>query len=160
MTMMSPSLQNILEVINTLAESERVIARLYRCFAETLKEDEAFWLYLEGEENGHVKNLEAMAEMIRQNPSLFQLKRPFSTAAIRTFMAGIEQNIASQKKAAFPRRKALILARDIESAIIEKTYHEIVQTTNMAFVTLIKEVVTETQLHKNAVEKRLRECVV
>ncbi len=33
--MMKASLRNILEIIGSLAESERVIARLYRCFAET-----------------------------------------------------------------------------------------------------------------------------
>jgi len=160
MSMLSPSLQSVLEIITLLAESEQAIARLYRSFAETLKEDEAFWLYLEREELGHEKNLEAMAEMIRQNPAQFQLKRPFNTAAVRTFMAGIEQNIEGQKNEAFPRRKALIIARDIESSIIEKTYHEIVQTTNLSYVSLIKQVVAETQLHKNAVEKRLRECVI
>ena len=72
--MMKASLQNILEIIGSLAESERVIARLYRCFAETWKEDESFWLYL-------------------------------------------------------------------------------------AYVSLVKQVVTETQFHKNAIEKRLRECI-
>lgn len=72
--MMNPSLQNILEIISTLAESERVIARLYRCCAETWTADEAFWLYL-------------------------------------------------------------------------------------AYVSLIKQVVTETQFHKDAIEKRLRECI-
>jgi hypothetical protein len=89
--MTSPSLQNILEIIRSLAESERIIARFYRCCAET-------W-------------------------------------------------------------KALILARDIESAIIEKTYHEIVRTANLAYLSLVKQVVTETQFHKNAIEKRFRECI-
>ncbi len=155
--MIQQELQKLLDIMACLAESERAIARLYRRCAETWKEDDAFWLHLEAQEIGHIRNIDRMAEMIRRNPDRFELHRPFNTTAIRTFITGVEQDMDRLNKGALSQRRALILARDIESSIIEKTYHEIVKTGETDYLNLVKQVVAETCSHKDAIEKRLGE---
>ena len=149
--------QNILEILRCIRETERVIGRFYRRCAETWKADEAFWLNLEGEEIKHAQNIEEMAELIRRNPTHFQLNRPFSIAAISTVITGIEQNIDQLNRGVISRERAMVLARDIESSIIEKAYHEIVKTAELAYLTLVRRVVSETLSHKSAIENKIQE---
>ncbi len=151
-------LQNVLETLHTMREVELAIGRFYRGCAGCWKEDEAFWLNLEGAEIRHADWIEQMAQMIRQEPGRFQTHRPFSITAIRTMISGVEQNIAHLEKGQLDRCKAFILARDIEASIIEKAYHEIVKTDLPLYLTLVRRVVSETVSHKAAIEEKLREC--
>lgn len=151
------AVENILEIMRTLGESERIIGRFYRRCAETWQADEGFWLNLEREEIKHAKTIDAMADLIRQNPDAFQLNRPFSLIAIRTVITGIEQNIDQLNKGLITRERAMILARDIESSIIEKTYHEIVKTANPTYLALVRQVVSESYNHRSSIEQKIRE---
>jgi len=151
------AVENILEIMRTLSESEWIIGQFYRRCAETWKMDEGFWLKLEGEEIRHAKALEAMADLIRQNPDAFQLNRPFSVTAIKTVITGVGQNIDQLNKGLIKRERAMVLARDIESSIIEKAYHEIVKTTNPTYLALVRQVVSESYNHRNSIEQKIRE---
>lgn len=152
-----PAMESILDILKNLRETELAVGRFYRRCAETWKADEAFWLKLEGEEIKHTQAIEEMAELIRQNPVRFQLNRPFSIAAIRTVITGVEQNIDQLNKGIITRERAMVLARDIESSLIEKAYHEIVKTADLAYLTLVRQVVLDTFSHKSAIEKKIQE---
>lgn len=155
--MTMPAVQNILDILRYIRETELVIGRFYRRCAETWKTDEAFWLDLEGEEIKHAQTIEEMAELIRRNPTHFQLNRPFSITAIRTVITGVEQNIDQLNKGFLTRERAMVLARDIESSLIEKAYHEIVKTAELAYLTLVRRVVSETLSHKRAIENKIQD---
>jgi len=152
------AVENLLEILGSIGEAELSFGRFYRQCAETWEADEEFWLNLEAEEIKHARIIGEMAELIRQNPGLFQLNRPFNVTAVRTVISGIEQNIEKLAKGLITRERAMVLARDIESSIIEKTYHEIVKTADLTYLTLVRQVVSDTHRHRSDIEKKIRDC--
>jgi hypothetical protein len=150
-------LQNILDILAEMAETEMAIAGLYRCCAEAWPADEAFWINLAEEELEHAQNIGEMVERIRRNPDRFQLQRPFNLAAIRTIFAGVKRDAERIRQGILTRERAFVLARDLESSIIEKAYHEIVKTNDRTYLDLIRRIVSQTLLHKNAIEQKIRE---
>ncbi len=150
-------LQNLLDILSGMAEMERTLAGLYRCCAEAWPADEAFWRHLAEEEMEHAQHIGEMAERIRRTPERFELQRPFNLAAIRTILAGVKRNAESIRQGLISRERAFVLARDLESSILEKAYHEIVKTDDRNYLDLIRRIVSQTLLHKNAIETKIRE---
>jgi len=49
----------------------------------------------------------------------------------------------------------LILARDFEQSVLESHYAEIVKTTDAEYQTLMKNILSQTQEHKKAIQKAI-----
>lgn len=155
--MLTPAaLQNLTDVMKVMAETERLIAELYRACAEIWVEDRVFWLETVAAEEKHADNIETMAGLIADRPERFELGRPFNPMAIQTIKTGLESNLERLKKGEITREKMLHLARDIEASVIEKSYGEIVGTKDLEYKTLVKEIITETVSHRKIFEERIR----
>lgn len=155
--MQHPVLDRTLETLELMARAEETVQRLYATCAVVWKDDEAFWRGLAGEERRHAKHIRSMIAILSSNPGRFQPGRPFSTAALNTFIDGIERNIESLKQADVPALKALRLALDIEQAIIEARFTEIVQTEDRGFRSLAEEIVHDTAAHRRLVQGKITE---
>ena len=151
------ALQNLTEVMRMMAATERFIAEFYRTCAELWPEDREFWLDVVAEEEKHARNIEEMAKIVSAKPERFELGRAFNPAAIRTVMTGIEGQVDRLKKGLITRDRLMIVARDIEASVMEKSYREIVRTTDLEYLNLVKEIVEDTSRHKSAIEKRCEE---
>jgi len=150
-------LKNLLEVMSMMAETERLIADLYRTCADIWEEDREFWLATVAEEKKHAKNIEKMAQIIVAKPEQFEMGRPFNQVAIRTIKTGLEGQLERLKKGQFTRERMLFVARDIEASVIEKSYAEIVRTNDVGYQALVNEIVQDTTKHKNSIEQRIQE---
>jgi rubrerythrin len=75
--------------------------------------------------------------------------------ALQTFISGVERDIESVKQFTVPELKALHLARDIEQALIEARFTEVVQTDDKSFRALADEIVRDTAIHRRLVEKKI-----
>ncbi len=155
--MQTPVLDRTLETLEMMARAEEAVQRLYATCAVLWKEDEEFWRGLAGEERRHAKHIRSMMSILSSNPGRFQSGRTFSAAALSTFISGIERNIESLKQAGVPELKALRLALDIEQAVIEAKFTEIVQTEDAGFRYLADEIVRDTAAHRRLVEKKIAE---
>lgn len=153
--MQSPALDRTLETLELMARAEETVQRLYATCAVLWKEDEEFWRGLAGEERRHAKHIRSMIAIVTANPGRFQPGRPFSAPALKTFISGIEQDIDSVQQPNAPPLKALRLALDIEQAIIEAKFTEIVQTEDTGFRYLADEIVHDTASHRRLVEKKI-----
>jgi len=149
------SLQNLKEIMHMMAETELLIAELYRTAAETWKEDREFWLETVAEEEKHAYNINKMLAIVTLKPERFELGRPFNKVAITTIKNGLEGNLDRLKKGQIIREKMLNLARDIEASLIEKSYGEIVRTNDVEYQSLVEEIVSDTFNHKKAIEERI-----
>jgi len=154
--MQSPALERTLETLELMAVAEETVQRLYATCAVLWKGDEEFWRRLAGEERRHAKHIRSMIAILNDHPGRFQPGRPFSAAALRTFIAGIERDIGSVQPNV-PELKALRLALDIEQAIIEAKFTEIVQTEDTGFRSLADEIAQDTAVHRRLVETRMAE---
>ena len=150
-------LQSILDILKGMTGVELALAKVYGRCAEVWKADEAFWLGLERAEMTHAEHIRTMAEIIQRTPDRFQLNRPFNSVAIKTFLSGVEQNSDRLEKQQITREGMLILARDMETSILEKNYHEIVKTDDLGYLTLVRGIVSDTVRHKNTLVDKIRE---
>jgi hypothetical protein len=155
--MVSPTFDNTLETLELMAQAEETVQRLYATCAVIWKDDEDFWRGLSGEERRHAKHIRSMIAILTANPGRFQPGRPFSAIALKTFISGIAKDIESVKQADVPEIKALRLALDIEQAVIEAKFTEIVQTEDNGYQGLANEIVQDTVSHRRLVEKKIAE---
>ena len=155
--MISPALEQTLETLELMARAEETVQRLYATCAVLWKEDEEFWKGLSGEERRHAKHIRSMMAILSANPDRFQPGRPFSAVALKTFISGIDLDIESVKQAGVPEMKALRLALDIEQAVIEAKFTEIVQTEDKGYQTLAVEIAQDTVAHRRLVEQKIAE---
>jgi hypothetical protein len=155
--MTAPVLDHILEAMELMARAEETVQRLYATCAVLWKEDEEFWRGLAGEERHDTKHVRSMIAILTANPYRFQSGRPFSALALKTFISGIERDIESLKQSTVPELKVLHLALDIEQAIIEARFTEIVQTEDKSFRALADEIMQVTAIHRRLVEKKITE---
>ena len=153
--MTSPMLNRTVEALELMAQAESTVERLYEACAAQWKEDEDFWQGLALEEKNHSEHIRSMISILTGNPGNFQPGRPFSAIALKTFISGIERDIESVTQFAMPELNALHLARDIEQAIIEGRFIEVVQTDDKSFRALADKIVGDTATHRWQVEKKI-----
>jgi len=153
--MTSPALDRTLEAMELMARAESAVERLYETCGALWKEDEVFWQGLAAEEKHHSEHLRSMISILTRNPGNFQPGRPFSSMALQTFISGVERDIESVKQFTVPAVKALHIARDLEQALIEARFTEVVQTEDKSFRALADEIVRETAIHRRLVEKKI-----
>ncbi len=155
--MLTPvGLQNLLDVMKLMAATEQLIAEFYRTCADVWEEDRDFWLATVAEEEKHAANIEKMARIVAARPERFEIGRPFNPMAIRTIMAGVEGHLRRLKEGQITRDRLMIVARDIEASLMEKSYGEIVRTTDVEYLDLVREILEDTDRHKQSIERRCR----
>ena len=155
--MTSPALDQTLETLELMARAEEAIERLYETCAGLWQENGEFWQGLAGEEKCHAGIIRTMADMLAGNPGHFQAGRPFSASVLKTFISGIEHQTESVKRSAVPELNAMRIALDIEQALIEARYAEVVKTEDRRFQELANDIVRETAVHRRMVEKKIME---
>ena len=155
--MVPAALAHVLETLELMPRAEETVQRLYATCAVLWKEDEAFWRGLAGEERRHAKHIRSMISILTANPDRFEPGRPFDAIGLKTFISGIERDIESVKQVNVPELKALRLALDIEQAVIEARFTDIVRTEDRGFQYLADEIVKDTAVHRRQVEKKIAE---
>jgi len=155
--MTSPALDRTLEAMDLMARAESAVGGLYEACAGLWKEDGDFWRGLAEEEKHHSEHIRTMIAILAGNPGRFQPGRPFTSLALQTFISGIERGTENVKRAAVTELKALHLARDIEQALIEARFTEVVQTDDKRFRDLAGEIVRDTAVHRRMVENKIAE---
>jgi hypothetical protein len=153
--MTAPVLDHILEAMELMAQAESTVERLYETCASLWKADGDFWQGLALEEKIHSEHIRSMISILTGNPGNFQPGRPFSAIALKTFISGVERDIESVKQFTVPELKALNIARDIEQALIEARFTEVVQSEDKSFRALAAEIVRDTAIHRRLVEKKI-----
>jgi len=146
---------HILHIMKTLAEAELAVAMLYKECSLVWKGDQAFRLQLVSEEEKHAQNIEKMAQILSRKPERFDSGRLLNIVAIHTFIEGIKANIARLKGEGMSKLNMLFIARDIERALIETKYAEIIKSGDVEFNDLASEIVSDTERHTTLLDKKI-----
>jgi hypothetical protein len=151
----SGDLKGILEVLKSMEELEVAVADLYGTCAGYCSEDMDFWRALAGAEMKHAENIRKMIAIISKKPENFQKGRPFNVFATRTTISGIRNNIEKITKEQITKTGVWFIARDLEQSLMEQRYSDIVKTDDIEFLTLVREIGTETVAHKNELDRQI-----
>lgn len=147
-----------LEALRLIAELELALADFYQACAAEEGETQSLWQSLEQEERHHAENIHRMEDIIAARPAEFAPRRPFNTAAVQTFISYVRATAERVRSGELSRADSthlLTLARDMEQSVLESKYSEILQTTDVEYQGLMRQIVAETVAHKGKIVARL-----
>jgi hypothetical protein len=147
----------ITKVLDAMIQYEINLSCLYESCAEVWTENGGFWRNLRQAEIGHSENIKKMMEILAKKPERFEMGRPFNLMALNTAMTGVTDNIKRVSEKGVSLEKMLILARDIEQSILESHYGEIVKTDDVEYMTLMKNILSQTYDHRMMIQKKIDE---
>jgi hypothetical protein len=151
------SLDNILIILEAMIQYEMGLSELYETCAGVSKEDGELWRSLSGAEIHHADNIKKMTAILVEKHDRFEIGRPFNIVALKTAMAGVKDTTGRISRGEFSRERMLISARDFEQSMLESHYTEIVRTDDLEYQTLMKNILSQTQEHKKAIQKAIDE---
>ncbi len=149
------NLVKLRDTLSVLVDLELTIGEFYKTCAGKWPEDEPFWADVYKQEHQHAKYIEKMSNMISTSPDKFMLGRNFNPVAINTIISGIRKNIELVKTNALPKIKTLYIASDIEKSALESKIDEIVKTDDLGFLELAREIVLQTEKHREQFNNRI-----
>jgi len=145
----------LLSVFEVMIENELSIAEFYDSCAEFSQKESSFWRALAETERRHADIIRRISEIVKDRPGRFETGRPFNTAALRTVLSYIKNNIADMKAGRIKEPKPFFLAMDLENSILETRYFEIVKSKDLEYQQLSSTVMKETFDHRDTLKKKL-----
>ncbi|MDY6895434.1 MAG: hypothetical protein SVO01_08495 [Thermotogota bacterium] len=138
------------DVIGMLIRHELVIKELYEIFATMYKNHESFWQNLAADEQKHA---DWLAEL-RSDPitdKWFKYSSQLKPQAIKTSIGFVEQQIAKAKEGNLSLLQALSIARDLESALLERQFSKLKDSVPKEIRPIIMSLANETERHRKIV---------
>jgi rubrerythrin len=152
---MSPGYEQA-NVIEMLARHEEAMSRLYSAYLKMFPDHETLWFDLSQEEQEHAKWLRDLIPQIKTGTVYFSEKR-FRREAIQTSLDYVEGHVAKAQKEKIAAKEALSTALDIEKAIIESRYFEVIQGDSGKLKQTFEDLLASTKAHRDKVQKALNE---
>jgi hypothetical protein len=150
---------NLTTVLKVMAQFELTVAYFYRTCAQMWFDLEEFWETMERAEIKHAGYLKQVNKILTEKPEGFSMGRPFTPAALKTSMSGIEWNIQRLRNGEITKKSILFISRDIERSILESNYGEIIKGTDVEFQALMKEILTDTVAHRTYLDRKIEEAM-
>lgn len=149
------SLEEILKILDVMAQFEVCLSELYEAFAQADPELGDFWRGLAAAEFNHFENIRRMASLIENKCHTFQGGRTFNLAVLNTAIKGVMETKGKIQKGGLTREKMLILARDYEQSLLESRYGEVVRSDDVEYQTLLNEILNQTKEHGQSIQKNI-----
>jgi hypothetical protein len=155
--MNNADIEKLNKTMDSMAQYELLLSDLYEKCAETWTKDRDFWLDIVHQELHHAENIRMMQAIITKRPAHFEANRPLNPIAVATAIAGLKDVIKRLTAGEYSYEKILIIARDIEQAVLEAHYSEIVKTSDVEYQTLMNDILGETHDHRKLIQDKLAE---
>jgi len=143
-------------ILGALKDHEHALAHLYDVYAETFPECEALWAELAREEIQHADWLDSLQARIEGSPEDFVVDR-FSVATIEHSIKYVERLFDRAKQPDFTLINALSTALQLEKALIENKYFEVLEGDSANTKRTLEQLAQCTQLHYKKLHKAWRE---
>jgi hypothetical protein len=141
-----------IDAVEMLATHEEAIGGLYRAYAKLFPDQESFWSGLAREETEHAKWIRDLASKAEAVPAHLDDKR-FRTEAINTSLDYIRNLTAQVPNQKMELTDALSTALDIEKALIERKYFEILGGDSEEVKRTLEALTRSTKAHIERVQK-------
>lgn len=140
---------DVLPVMQEMIALEMGLAALYRACGERFPSDRDFWVTIQHQEERHAQLIGELAGLVGAHPEEFRIGRMFNVAAVRTILSRISGFEDEIRKGQVPKQRALFVARDIESSVLESDYQGIVTTENVEFRRGMERMAVDTRAHRD-----------
>jgi len=142
------------DILDLLIEHELVIKRLYETFADQFPDRRDFWSRIAREEQGHASKL----ELLRQESTIsgwLLIENRLKANAIATSINYIDDQRVNTETNPFSPVKALAIARDIESSLLERFFNRITDSIPNEIKPILKTIADESQQHLKSIAAAL-----
>jgi len=154
---MEKDVKNWVTILGKMARIENALTELYRRAGVACASDADFWGNMAGEEANHAAVIGAMANLvIKRKGAGFSSNRVFTVAALDTFQKIVEGTLSSLKDGKLNGKKVYYAAKDLESALMETRYWQLLKTEDQGYMDLMRLVEDETMAHRARLEERIR----
>lgn len=141
-----------LDVLGLLIKHELALKELYEIFATMLKNHEGFWQNLAADEKRHA---EWIVEL-QSNPITGKwYDSQFTPQAIETSIGYVKKQTAKAKAINFSSLEALSIARDLESALLERHFYNLTKSAPRETWSVLVKLTDETERHLKIVVQEL-----
>ncbi len=140
------------DVLEMLIRHELVIKELYEVFAAMFKSYQDFWNGLAGDERRHADKLGTL----RSDPAIHRWllrESRLRPRAIKSSIEYVEQQIKKAQEGNLKLLQTLSIARDLESALLEKQFSKFSDTASEEIKSTLKDLVAETEGHRKTLVK-------
>lgn len=141
-------------LLEALVGHEAAIGRLYQVFSEIFPTREAFWRSLALEEQGHADRLRAIGSDPAVNQWLAQ-ESGLRPQAIRSSIEYVESQIERVRAGGLDLLRALVVARDLEHALIEEQFSRMSGSLNAVATPVLRDLAAETERHREMLSEAL-----
>jgi len=135
--------------ITLLIEAESRLAELYTVCARKFPDDRLFWEAIANDEHQHAAYLLSMRGHVEASPEAFEPKAPPSDSSIRTTVAYYQSLIGKVQSGALDADSMHNVARDIERALLETKFSELVHTQHHDYLALVARLERDTERHRD-----------
>jgi rubrerythrin len=142
------------DILSMLSGHELAIKRLYEVFSASFPKYEGFWRNLAADEQKHSDWL----EMLRSDPvtaGLLQDQIQLKPQAIKTSTGYLDGQVEKTHAGAFSLMQALSIARDLETALIERLFSKLRLSPSEKIRSIISELTDETEKHRYMLNQAL-----
>ena len=153
---MSQPPQRLLNILDAMRELELALSQLYGKCAEAWPEGKDLWQKLSRDEELHAQYMKEMAELVKSNPSAFELNPSFKSAASAMFIKYVASVVGKVDSQSVTHDTMLLMARDIEQALLEAKYSGLVKTRNAEYRALLTQLIKDTEGHRDSLAQKIR----
>jgi len=150
-------LKEIVAEMGRIAGVESLLAEFYLACAAACPGDGEFWKGLSAQERTHAAYLLEMAQLVNRSGGVgYTVSRSFPPAALRTFVAGVQANLEAVRNGALKDDRLYFVSHEIEHALLESRFHELLKTDDAEYNTLLRKVADETGAHRATLDRKVR----
>jgi len=143
------------DVLEMLIRHELAIKQLYELFAAAFPKHAEFWRGLAGDEQRHADRLTNLHSRVTLGNSLFFGGR-LNSQAIKLSLGYVERLVErAEKNPGFRSLEALSIAKDLESALLEKQFSKGCGTDSAQIRSVWVELAAETEKHRKMLDEAL-----
>lgn len=139
-------------LLDTLADHEKALSRLYKKFSERFHRTRDLWVELSKDEEMHGQWIQKMRSLYQQGKLQINPNR-ITMVSVRTSIQFIEEQIEKVETGEVTEAKALATASNLESAMIDERYFRMFSFTDARFDKVNEKLEKATEMHKRKLEK-------
>lgn len=139
------------DALQMLIDHENTISELYTAFADRFVSHRQYWLNIAHEETEHADELRKLFPLADKGNRVLNIAR-FKPAAINTSLSYLRDQIRQARSGFMTLRDALSTALDLEKAMIERKFFDILDTPSPEAQSVLITLTDGTQQHVATIE--------
>lgn len=153
--MATPTLKEVLNVVDLMVENELEMEKLYRIFAEKFLEHQNFWSMIADDEHNHAEWIAAAKNCLNQGTL------PIPTKLIYPYIIQNAIKLVKEQQKVFQSKdktlaEALAFSNNMEDFMLENSFFEIFDCDVPEVKQYHDDIVGETQKHHRMIEENQR----